>query len=235
MKEFQEDVFGQLLKKQYYQESNLEFLKQQLVINNPDLNPLQVYKLFDPPKERTAGIGAQNILAAFSSLGIPVDANNINILIKRYDCNRDGLLNYTEVCEFFKPKDVSLSNQFISRAKNNMSLAVSDQAKQSLREIFLQILRVELDNEMTKSEMHSRPNFSLATAFELMNRVNDIQNDKITVTQLKNILSTHNVYTLDRDVQILFDRYDKNKDGIVSFQDFAGEILTHAQSVVLQE
>jgi Ca2+-binding EF-hand superfamily protein len=83
------------------------------VINNTDLNPLQVYKLFDPPKERTAGIGANNIQAAFKKLGIPIDINNTKIIIKRFDCNRDGFLTYTEVCEFFKPKDIGLSNQFI--------------------------------------------------------------------------------------------------------------------------
>ena len=54
--------------------------------------------------------------------------------------------------------------------------------------------------EMEKQKLHSIPNFNLTKAFELMNRVNQTKEDKITQVELKNILHVHSVYTLDRDV-----------------------------------
>ena len=41
------------------------------------------------------------------------------LLIKRYDHNRDGILNFTEVCDIFKPKDLGLSNLFIARSSDS--------------------------------------------------------------------------------------------------------------------
>ena len=86
---------------------------------------------------------------------------------------------------------------------------------------------------MEKQKLHSIPNFNLTKAFELMNKVNQTKEDKITQVELKNILHVHNVYTLDRDVQILLDRYDKNKDGVATFQDFASEVMTVPQAEYL--
>jgi len=33
------------------------------------------------------------------------------------------------------------------------------------------------------------------------------------------------MYTLDHDLNSIFTRFDKKKDGLITFQDFAGEIL----------
>ena len=47
--------------------------------------------------------------------------------------------------------------------------------------------------------------------------------------EFKDILNAHGIYTLERDVRNLFERYDKDKDGKISFKDFAGELLTVEQ------
>ena len=40
------------------------------------------------------------------------------------------------------------------------------------------------------------------------------------------MLKSHGLYTLDLDIKNLFDRYDKNKDGNITFKDFANEMVT---------
>ena len=40
------------------------------------------------------------------------------------------------------------------------------------------------------------------------------------------MLKSHGLYTLDRDVANLFDRFDKDRDGRMNFKDFASEMLT---------
>lgn len=188
MKEFKEDFFGQLLKTQYYQETHLESMRQQLMINCADLNALQVYRLFRPPADRLSGIGVNNVQHGFEALGIPLDSENARIVIKRFDSNRDGLLTYNEVCDIFKPKDVALGKQFLTRAKSGVAKPIPASTLQQLNTLFMQTLSVELENEQTKETLHADPNFKLTTAFELMNRVNQARNDKLSVTQLKNIL-----------------------------------------------
>ena len=49
------------------------------------------------------------------------------------------------------------------------------------------------------------------------------------------MLETHNEKVSNKDVQILLERYDKDKDGIVTFEDFSNEIVTVAQSDHLKQ
>ncbi len=46
------------------------------------------------------------------------------------------------------------------------------------------------------------------------------------MNEFKDILRSHGVYTLDRDIKNLFDRFDKDRDGIMSFKDFSNEMIT---------
>lgn len=62
-------------------------------------------------------------------------------------------------------------------------------------------------------------------------RVNPSNNeDCITPDEFQQILKSHGVYTLKRDVANLFDRFDKDRDGKMTFKDFASEMLTVDQN-----
>jgi len=127
---------------------------------------------------------------------------------------------------------MGLSKIFITRSNADAS-AISNSSLNKLKNVFNQALLMETICEMEKQKLHSIPNFNLTKAFDVMNKVNQTKQDKITQVELKNILHVHNVYTLDRDVQILLDRYDKNKDGVATFQDFASEVMTVPQAEYL--
>jgi Ca2+-binding EF-hand superfamily protein len=110
---------------------------------------------------------------------------------------------------------------------------ISNSSLNKLKNVFNQALLMETICEMEKQKLHSIPNFNLTKAFDVMNRVNQAKEDKVTEVELKNILHVNGVYTLDRDVRILLDRYDKNKDGVATFQDFANEVMTVPQAEYL--
>ena len=66
----------------------------------------------------------------------------------------------------------------------------------------------------------------MARAFDLVNKTNKSKNDCMSIHEFKDILRSHGVFCLDRDVKNLFDRFDKDRDGQITFKDFANEILT---------
>ena len=67
----------------------------------------------------------------------------------------------------------------------------------------------------------------MTSAYELVKRTNKTGDEnQICMEEFRDILNAHGVYTLERDVLTLFERYDKDKDGKISFKDFAGELLT---------
>ena len=99
-----------------------------------------------------------------------------------------------------------------------------------MRTLFHKTLQVEQNVELLKSELHKRPDFDLTQAFEVINRTNKAANENyISIHEFKEMLATHGVYTLDRDIKSLFNRYDKDGDGKINFKDFANEMVTVKQ------
>ena len=127
---------------------------------------------------------------------------------------------------------MGLSKIFTSRSNVDGS-ALSNSSLNKLKAVFNQALLMETICEMEKQKLHAIPNFNLTKAFDVMNSVNQAKEDKVTEVELKHILHVNGVYTLDRDVRILLDRYDKNKDGVATFQDFANEVMTVPQAEYL--
>ena len=61
----------------------------------------------------------------------------------------------------------------------------------------------------------------------MINRHNQSNNENyISLHEFKEIMRRHGVYTLDRDIKNLFERFDKDKDGRIGFKDFANEMMT---------
>ena len=57
----------------------------------------------------------------------------------------------------------------------------------------------------------------------------------ISLHEFKNILRSHGVFTLDRDIRSLFSRFDKDGDGKINYKDFANEMITVGQSEKVKE
>ena len=74
------------------------------------------FKLFDPPAEYGAKLSVENMMHAFNSLGISITYDNAKMMIKRYDNDRDGFLSYNDVCEIYRPKDMTIAQEFTRRS-----------------------------------------------------------------------------------------------------------------------
>ena len=74
---------------------------------------------------------------------IPITIDEIRLLIKRLDNDRDGLLTYTEICDIFKPKDRLISKAFIARNDGSTSTKIKPEYINRVREIFIYFLTKE--------------------------------------------------------------------------------------------
>lgn len=73
-----------------------------------------------------------------------------------------------------------------------------------------------------KREVQKRPDFDFSSAFEAINRTNPTKNDDyLSMEEFRLILKSHGVHTLDREIKNLFDRFDKDHDGNVTYKDFS--------------
>jgi Ca2+-binding EF-hand superfamily protein len=76
-----------------------------------------------------------------------------------------------------------------------------------------------------KRSLLKRPNFDLQKAFDILNMDGQESGfDKISIEEVQGILKRHGLITFPRQVGPFFNRFDKDKDGMVGFQDFKLEI-----------
>lgn len=67
----------------------------------------------------------------------------------------------------------------------------------------------------------NRPNFDLEAAYKVLNQDGLAS---ISLVEFKQVLRSHGLIAFDREVKVLFDRFDKDKDGFLSYDDFKHEI-----------
>lgn len=204
------------------------------MVDCPDFNAIIGFRLFNPPRDRTLNLGIENVQQGFGALGVVLTNDQARLIIKRYDNDRDGLLSFTNIRDIFKPRDKHLSNEFKRRLpfdhkkqKQDLSLKTLN----CLRTLFYKTLQVEINIENFKKAVQKRPDFDFSAAFETINRTNPTKNeDYISMEEFKKIMKCHGVFTLDRDIQTLFERFDKDRDGTVTYKDFSNEMMTVRQT-----
>jgi Ca2+-binding EF-hand superfamily protein len=86
---------------------------------------------------------------------------------------------------------------------------------------------VEESAELLRKRLGRRPNFNVHDAFTT---VDVDKNGYITRDEFKSILREYGFYATDEEVSWLIDRYDKNRDGRISYSEFIDEILPKSPS-----
>ena len=74
------------------------------------------FRIFVPKTEKISrNINIYNVIDAFKSMGITLKLIEAELMLKRFDSNRDGHLTYTDICDVFRPKNPALAREFDSR------------------------------------------------------------------------------------------------------------------------
>lgn len=101
-----EDDTANALREHVLIERELEDAKINLAIK-PDFNLFDAFKIFDLNSNGYVSQGEMK--NALNDLGVYASYDEIDLLFKRYDKNRDNTLKFSEFCEAMLPKDVYYS------------------------------------------------------------------------------------------------------------------------------
>lgn len=88
-------------------------------------------------------------------------------------------------------------------------------------------LTVDVENHVERiRQKHSvRPLFNRTDAFDAINRLGL---SHITRSDFDQLLQRHRFFATNKELDALMDRFDKNKDGKVSYSEFVDEITPHS-------
>ena len=171
-------------------------------------------------------ISISNIEETLSFFSCHATRDELYLLVKHYSHLQDNRLRFADFSEIFAPKQEEYSR--ILRTRSSANLIGPDRLKVFTRETlnsFLSVFRLILDAEAVAERVRQRlsrmPDFSMFQAF---NAVDKDRNGFITIDEFQSILHNHRIFASSKDLQSLMEKYDKNKDGRVSYSEFIEEV-----------
>jgi Ca2+-binding EF-hand superfamily protein len=166
------------------------------------------------------------------SFGLSFLIDEVRLFIKHYSTHSGTRLNFDEFSQALLPQSLEYCRIIRSRlpfnsvpADRRRVFGVETQVRMN------RVFRLHLDAERLAESLRQRlsriPSFNLYDAFKAVDKSND---GVITLDEFRSILQDHGLYATTKDLESLMDRYDKDRDGRVSYSEFVQEVRPKSPS-----
>jgi Ca2+-binding EF-hand superfamily protein len=202
---------------------DIERKKNDLALRH-DFNLIDAFRIFD--KHDFGYVTLTDFEDTFRTLGFYAGTDEIYLLIKHFSHLQNSRLSFADFSELLSPKQEEYAR--ILRNRNAVNAPYDARLRVFTRETleqFLATLRLILDAENLAERVRQRlsrmPDFSLHSAFVAVDRN---RNGFITIEEFQNVLQSHGIFATSKDLQALIEKYDKNRDGRVTYSEFVEEV-----------
>jgi Ca2+-binding EF-hand superfamily protein len=187
------------------------------------------YRVFD--FHNTGYADLDDIIAALQVFQIHPTREEARLFMTRFDLNKNNRLSYPEIAECFLPLTDSSEGILRKRSaefpsgyyKRTEELSVS--TVQALEKVLKLHIDVELNAERLRQKHEESPHFRYDDAFTTLNKWGD---DYLTPEDFAEIFKKYGFYATKSELDMLIGRFDKNKDGKVSYDEFFEEFSPHS-------
>ena len=162
--------------------------------------------------------------------GLYPTSDQIVLVFKRYDKNKDDNLNLSEFLGMIKPIKQEYTS-FLFNKKNHANgklgyQQLSMKSKKLLVEVVKNIIEDEGNYYKFKDDMINQNLFDLKELWENLNKyLND--NKGLDKLEMKRLLTDNGISLSQYDLDILFNKLDYDNDQIISYEDFTEEFINY--------
>jgi len=211
------------LKQQMDMLRDLEDAKSGLV-DLQDFNLIDGFRVLDV--ENKGFVACMELEEGLRVLGVRPLGDECYLLIRSYSKLSDSRLRFSDFSSMLTPKDAHLASALSQREPYRSTLRdPRDAFSSETLQRFAQVLRLLLDceslSERLRQRLSRRPEFSSYDAFQAIDRD---RNGFITLEELREVMEEKGCKVSSRDLKCLMERYDKNRDGRVSYSEFVQEV-----------
>ena len=215
----QEEIYlSDLLLDIINQEKNIESNKLNLSYCN-DANLINLFNFFDYSQRNQ--ISQIDLIQSLKKVNLFISNEDANIIFNKYDKNYDNKLDYEEFCDMILPKNYSKAKIMSERESPLNFSGFSQETKNKISNVFQSIINGEKSNENYRRKLFSLPCFNPCNLYNIINRncCPGIYKEDFVC-----LLEKNNKFIQPYENEILIDRFDKNNDGIINYNEFIDEI-----------
>lgn len=149
----------------------------------------------------------------------------MDLFIKRYDSNNDFKIRYIEFVDAFTPKDKIYADHLAGKKANYLAKspeeAMCTRTKLEFGDALKTMLKCEGYAEDLRASLGSREGFSISGAFQI---IDSNSNGFLGKNEFRGFLEDHEFFATQKEIDLLFEKFDRDKDGMVTYAEFFNEM-----------
>ena len=217
----EETQFIEYLKELMEAESQLEQSRIDLSLKT-DFTCQEAFKIFEQ-KDR-GFLSDEDLKYGFEELGVCINDKDINLLLKRFDIENEGVINYNAFFDMIVPFEKDYRNMVENRPSNSNFSGTSDVFMLSTKNILREVFNLILNYENRFNEMKKKLASVRSVLKDIFMHIDRLNVGYFTNEDLINYLKKNNIFTTLKDADLLFIRFDRNRNGQVDFEEVEGEM-----------
>ena len=199
------------------QDTSIEETRQ-LLSTREDANLTDLFEIFDHSSKEC--IGSMDFLQTLKEFGLILNIDDIKFFYKKFNKNINEFFDYEEFCEIILPKKYS-NAKIMGEKSNDDFFDLSEETKNIICLLFQNIIEGEKSNENFRKIIGIEDE---SNGFDLFNKIKKNYSIGIYKEDLSNFMKKNKHRLNNRDIELLMERFDKNKDGMIDFKEFLSEI-----------
>ena len=222
--EYEEDQFIDYLKEAKLLEKKIENLRIQLTLRS-DFNWEQIFRIFE--LEGRGFLAKEDLIEGFNKFGIFPNDSDINLLLKRYDLKKEGIITYTDFFELIVPISknhrMMVEKRKINSESDNMLAnpkEFSPETLKCIKNLFVAIFNGEfILNKIKENFNNLKMNFG-----DIFKSMDPMGLGYVGEKELVEFLQKNGIFTSSNDCDLLFLRLNKLRNGKIDFKEMSDEI-----------
>ena len=216
----------------FIQQDNIIEEKRQLLSNREDANLIDLFSLFD--YKGNSSISSSDFIQTLNQLGLNLGKDEIKFLFRKFNKNLNDYFDFDEFCEIILPKKHSNekimdieSRENIYRNRRNSDnhnknfSEISMKTKKLLGDLFKNVIEGEKSNENFRKILAKNGEIS---GSDLFNKIKKNYSVGIYKEDIANFMKKNEYKLSNKEIELLMERFDKNKNGIIDYKEFILEI-----------
>ena len=203
-------------------EGQLEQKRRELALRS-DFNMCDAYKMFTQLDASKRGIDPDDLFATMAlNLELTITKDEVFIIFYKLDKDGDGVLNYSEICDCFVPRENEYAVLINARggfygAESDPKKFFEGQTRELLKRFLRGFVECEVSIELVRQRIINKSAIKLDMAF---GQVDTQDKGYITADDLNKFLKAANMYPSEKCLKLFFQRLDKDEDSVISYDEF---------------
>jgi Ca2+-binding EF-hand superfamily protein len=206
------------------QDNAIESMRQ-LLSSREDSNLMDLFSLFDHRGNKL--IYASDFIKSLKEFGLFINMEDIKFIYRKFNKKINESFDFDEFCEIILPKKHSNEKimgigNWSNRAQNkNYYRGISTETKKMLGLLFKNLIEGEKSNEKYRRAFAENSELS---GLDLFNKIKKNYSVGIYKEDIANFMKKNKYKLNNNEIELLMDRFDKNKNGMIDYKEFIIEI-----------